>query len=29
VEFLQPSLRFWGSAIASFGHENSTAERIS
>jgi hypothetical protein len=29
VEFLQPSLRFWGSAVASFGHENSRAERIS
>lgn len=29
VEFLQPSLRFWGPAIASYGHENSTAERIS
>jgi len=29
VEFLQPSLRFWGSAVSSFGHENSTAERIS
>ncbi|MGA8144843.1 MAG: hypothetical protein WB987_13220 [Candidatus Acidiferrales bacterium] len=29
VEFLQPSLRFWGAAVASFGHENSTAERIS
>ncbi len=29
VEFLQPSLRFWGPAVASFGHENSTAERIS
>ena len=29
VEFLQPSLRFWGPAVYSFGHENSTAERIS
>jgi len=29
VEFLQPSLRFWGAVISSFGHENSTAERIS
>ena len=29
VEFLQPSLRFWGPAVASFGHENSAAERIS
>jgi hypothetical protein len=29
VEFLQPSLRFWGAAVASFGQENSTAERIS
>jgi hypothetical protein len=29
VEFLQPSLRFWGSVVSSFGHENSRAERIS
>lgn len=29
VEFLQPSLRFWGSAVSAYGHENSTAERIS
>jgi hypothetical protein len=29
VEFLQPSLQFWGSAVSSYGHENSTAERIS
>jgi len=29
VEFLQPSLRFWGPVVSSFGHENSTAERIS
>ena len=29
VEFLQPSLRFWGAAVASYGHENFTAERIS
>jgi len=29
VEFLQPSLQFWGPVVASFGHENSTAERIS
>ena len=29
VEFLQPSLRFWGPPVASLGHENSTAERIS
>ena len=28
VEFLQPSLQFWGSVVASYGHENSTAERI-
>ncbi|MGH9745086.1 MAG: hypothetical protein ACRD59_03105 [Candidatus Acidiferrales bacterium] len=29
VEFLQPSLRFWGAVVSSFGHENSTAQRIS
>jgi hypothetical protein len=29
VEFLQPSLRFWGAAVSSYGHENSTAQRIS
>jgi hypothetical protein len=29
VEFLQPSLQFWGSTVSSYGHENSTAERIS
>ncbi|HSY59030.1 MAG TPA: hypothetical protein VK795_05675 [Terriglobales bacterium] len=29
VEFLQPSLRFWGTAVSSFGHENSSAQRIS
>jgi hypothetical protein len=28
VEFLQPSLRFWGPPISSLGHENSTAEPI-
>jgi len=29
VEFLQPSLRFWGPAVSSFGHENSGAQRNS
>jgi hypothetical protein len=29
VEFLQPSLRFWGAAVSSWGHENSTTQRIS
>jgi hypothetical protein len=29
VEFLQPSLQFWGPAVSSFGHENSGAQRNS
>jgi hypothetical protein len=29
VEFLQPSLRFWGAVVSAYGHENSSAQRIS